>query len=73
MSRLRRTAPETVAEWLEKNEPDWDDAVRRLLQELKKTKDSLPPDIELLREYISEFEDGHDPIRDGWVGHDGLP
>lgn len=54
------------------SEPDFEDAVKYLIRGiLKRTLNQSQ--IEEVADYLNEFSEGFDPVRDGWVGGDGLP
>ena len=67
----RKNPNETLTEWLENNEPDYGDAVSRLMREIEKL--NPPREVIELIEYIKDFEGGDSPRDMGWVGCDGRP
>jgi hypothetical protein len=67
----RKNPNETIGEWIQNNEPDYGDAVSRLMEEIKKF--NIPKELIELIDYIKEFEDGGSPRDMGWVGDNGQP
>ena len=67
----RKNPSETISEWLQNNEPDYGDAVSRLMEEIKKL--NLPEEVIELVDYIKEFGDEGSPRDMGWVGDNGQP
>ena len=61
----------TVTNWLEDEQPDYDDAVVRLISEIQNM--GKREDLLLLANYIEEFYQVIDLRSMGWVGSDGLP
>lgn len=69
--RTPKTPEERHDEWMV-SEPDFEDAVKYLIRGiLKRTLNQSQ--IEEVADYLNEFSEGFDPVRDGWVGGDGLP
>ena len=66
-----RPRNETLEEWLERFQPDCEMAVRELVRLIYAKAPRI--DLELMADYIVEFDQDTDPISMGWVGSDGLP
>lgn len=69
---MRRRVPETTEEWLEKFEPEFEDATKKLVRMIH-DKSTPREDLMVMAEYIGEFFEDNDPRSMGWVGSDGLP
>ena len=66
------TMNETLKEWLERFNPDHEEATEKLCIMILKEK-AKDEDLATLAEYIQEFYQDEDPRSMGWVGNDGLP
>ena len=70
--KYMKRSEETIEEWVEKFEPDLEDASLKLCRMISKEKE-INEDIKFLAEYISEMFEDNSPRSMGWVGQDGLP
>lgn len=67
----QRTQEEQFDEWINSN-PERESAVSYLIRGILR-KTLTQDQIELVADYINEFDEGFDPVGWGWVGSDGLP
>ena len=69
---MRRNPPEDIEEWLERYEPDFEDATKKLCRMILRAQPSAE-DLTTMAEYIQECLQDDNPRSMGWVGSDGLP
>ncbi len=69
---MPRRQPETIEDWLEKFEPDFEKAALKLCWMILKEKASQE-DLKTMAEYIKESLQDDEPRSMGWVGCDGRP
>lgn len=69
---MRRKEPETIEEWIERFEPNFEEAAMKLCWMIL-TEKASDEDLATMAEYISECLEDDDPRSMGWVGCDGLP
>ena len=69
---MDRKQTESAEDWIERVDPDFETATRKLCQMISKVEGSLE-DLSTLAEYIEEFCVEYDPGQMGWIGDDGLP
>ena len=68
---MRKSQPQTTTEWLEDQQPEFEDAVGMLLRLIR--RDAPMEEIKEVADYINEFLQDDDPRSMGWIGCDGLP
>ena len=69
---MKRQPPETIEDWLEKFEPNFEEATKKLCRMILKEK-TADEDLATMAEYINECLEDDGPRSMGWVGCDGLP
>jgi hypothetical protein len=69
---MDRKQTESAEDWIERVDPDFETATRKLCQMISKVEGSLE-DLATMAEYIECFYEDDDPVSNGWIGSDGLP
>ena len=69
---MKQQPPETIEGWLDRFQPDFEEATKKLCSMILKEK-TADEDLATMAEYINECLEDDDPRAMGWVGCDGLP